>query len=114
MPDQTPPKRMTEETRARLHRLEENYAEALLIRERGFAISTVIGTVFVCVTALGFVAFFLAAAWYEKKPTVDTMLWSSVMGVWVMMMTALYGVGQSKRVKAKLEDMRKAITDKNE
>lgn len=111
MPD--PPKQMSEETRARLVRLEDNYAEALLIRERGFAISTVIGTLSVCVTAMGFVAFFLAAAWYERKPSVDTMLWTSVMGVWVMMMTAFYGVGQSKRIKAKMDEMTKAITSKD-
>lgn len=108
-----PPKQMSEETRQRLAELESNYAEALLIRERGYAVATVIGTVFVGITAIGFVAFLLAAAWFEKKPSIDTMLWGSIMGLWTLIITTLFGASKSKGVKAKIDEMAKAIRNKD-
>lgn len=72
------------------------HAKSALRQADAFHILTVFCGVCLCVMVMSFFAFLMLAAWYERHPSVDTAIVTTIFGAFATMVGVLFGISQKK------------------
>lgn len=83
------------------------HAKSNLRQSDAYHILTIVCGTSLCLMVMAFFAFLMLAAWYERKPSVDTLIVATVFGLFSTMIGVLFGVSQKKTIKESIAMLQK-------
>lgn len=88
----------------------EQIRSQMKVNERqseSYGILTVFCGICLCLMVMSFFTFLMLAAWFERKPSVDTLIVTTVFGLFSAMIGVLFGISQKKHIEKSIEALKK-------